>query len=142
MRVTRLISRYFLLLAVFAFFFLGFLGLSHTSMAMGQDGQMNSGNCFMPGMTEALCQMNPLEHIASWQSMFTAVPSQSDIILLLLALLALALGALFLAHRSSAPPRAVPVLQQKLSLYFKQRIPIVLPLQEAFSNGILNPKIF
>ena len=135
------IARALILFGMIAFFSVGFLGLSHTSMAMGVDGQMSSGNCFMPGMTEALCQMNLLEHIASWQSMFTAMPSQSDVVLLLLALLALALGTLFIrSHNSTAPPQAL-VLQLAFA-YYKRRIPIVHPLQEAFSNGILHPKIF
>lgn len=141
MRRTIPFSKYVLLFAALVFFFVGFLGLGHANMTMGSAGEMPAGNCFMPGMTEALCQMNPLEHIASWQSMFTAVPSQGDVILLLLALLALALGALFIhPHRSASPPQAT-VLQTPF-LYYKRRIPIVHPLQEALSNGILHPKIF
>lgn len=135
------ISKYAVLIGVLSFFLIGFLGFSHTSMAMGADGQTSSGNCFMPGMTEALCQMNPLEHIASWQSMFTAVPSQSDVVLLLLALLALALSAISIrSYQSTSPPQAIVL--QTLFLYYKRHIPIVHPLQEALRRGVLHPKIF
>lgn len=123
-----------------AFFFLAsYFGAVTIHTNMDSDGSMSG--CVMPGMA-TLCKMDPLEHIATWQSMFTAVPSQNDILLLLASLLALALGALFLTHRSIAPPKVAPALQQKLFSYYKQRIPIIHPLQEAFSNGILHPKIF
>lgn len=111
-------------------------------MAMEANGQMSSGNCFMPGMTEALCQMDPLEHIASWQSMFTAIPNQGDVVLLLLALLALALGALFIRSFRNIPLPQPPAVLQTPFLYYKRHIPIIHPLQEALSSGILHPKIF
>lgn len=140
MGLMKIISKYTLLLGILIFLPVGFFGFSHTNMVMGLDGQMSSGNCFMPGMTEVLCQMNPLEHIATWQNMFTAVPNQNDILLLLASLLALALGALFTAYRSTAPP--VTAVLQPQFLYYKRRIPIIHLLQEAFSNGILHPKLF
>ena len=126
-----------------AFLIAGTSGLPHLGMDMPMEsgGQMSSVNCFMPGMTEALCQMNPLQHIATWQNMFAAVPSQGSILTLLLALLALALGALLLySYRGAAPPRVL-VFQPSFA-YYKRYIPFTDPLQEAFSNGILHPKIF
>ena len=126
--------------ALSVFLLVSFLGVAHADMTMGPDGQMSSGDCFMPGMTTTLCQMNPLEHIATWQNMFTAVPSQNDILLLLASLLALALGALFITHRSTAPPKTL--VSQISFVYYKRYIPVSDPLQEAFSNGILHPKIF
>ena len=139
--MTSACAKTFVGILIAAFLATSFLGIAKMDMAMGMDGQMSSGNCFMPGMTEVLCQMNPLEHIASWQSMFTAIPSQNDFVLLLLALLALALGAFFIrSYHSTAPPEIL-VLQPAFA-YYKRRIPIVHPLQEAFSNGILHPKIF
>lgn len=135
------ITKLLLLIGVFTFMFVSFLGFSHTNMTMGLDGQMSSSGCFMPGMTASFCQMNPLEHITAWQGMFTVVPSQNDILALLLILLTLVLGAFFLhSHQSTVPPKT-PVSQFQF-LYYKRRIPIISPLQEAFSNGILHPKVF
>lgn len=139
MRVTKF-SKAILLLAVLAFFSVGFLGLGHTNMTMSSNEEMPTGNCFMPGMTAVLYQMNPLEHIATWQSMFTVIPSQSDILSLLAALLALVAGALFSIYQSIAPPKIR--IPQSQFLYSKRYIPIGNSLQEAFSNGILHPKIF
>lgn len=141
MRHMSQFSKYLLLFAILAFFFVGFLGLGHTSMDISADRQTSASNCFMPGMTEVLCQMNPLEHIAEWQSMFTAAPNQNDVLMFLLALLALVLGTLFLhSHQSTAPPKIL--VSQFKFLYYKRHIPIVSPLQEAFSNGILHPKLY
>ena len=118
-----------------------FLGVAKTDMAMVSDGQMALGNCFMHGMTEALCQMNPLEHIAAWQSMFTAVPNQNNALMLLLALLALVLGALFLrSHRSRGTSKVL--VSQSSFTYYKRHVPIISSLQEAFSSGILHPKLY
>jgi len=127
-------------LALLMFLSVSFLGVVHADMTMEPNGQMSSGNCFMPGMTEVLCQMNPLEHIATWQNMFTAVPSQNDILPLLASLLALALGALCITRYRTAPPKVLA--SQPSFAYYKRYIPIVSPLQEAFSNGILHQKLF
>jgi hypothetical protein len=131
--------KYSLILGVFTFLSVGFLGLSHADMTMGPNGQMSSNCPFMPGMA-SLCQMNPLEHIAAWQNMFTAVPSQNDVLLLLASLLALALGALCITRYGTAPPKVFA--SQSSFVYYKRYIPIVSPLREAFSNGILHPKLF
>ena len=138
-RVGKNLRNILLLSTLIAFFFVGFLGIFHFDMDMTSDGQMSSG-CFMPGMS-TICQMDPIEHIAEWQSLFTAVPSQSDILTFLLALLTLVLGALFLySHQGITPPRTL--VPQSQFLYSKRHIPIVNSLQEAFSNGILHPRLY
>lgn len=118
---------------------LGGLGASHfgLNMKMQMDGSMSS-NCFMPGMTAALCQMNPLEHIASWQSMFTMLPSQNDIVSLLLLLLTSLLG---LAWIGRIPIRAPSPRISTAQRFRREPFP-PNPLQELFSSGILNPKLF
>lgn len=58
-------------------------------------------NCpFMVGET-ALCGMNVLDHIASWQAMFTSLPAQLSTIVLLL--LALVLSWVWLRHLFDPP---------------------------------------
>lgn len=125
--------------ALFVLFFLtSYFGAVTIDMPMDSDGTMSG--CAMPGMA-TLCQMNPLEHIGMWQSMFTAMPNQNDIFAILLILLSFALAAALIhSHRSHAPPKA-PILSSSFT-YYKRYVPIVSPLQEAFSNGILHPKIF
>lgn len=128
-----------MILGLITFLSLGFFGISHSSMAMGEDGNMTMSNCpFMSGQA-VVCNMDPLEHIAAWQSMFTGIPSQTGSTLILLLLAALALAFLW-AHlwRPSIDRTYVPFR------FFVQRdyIPPVSPLQELFSSGILNPKLF
>ena len=118
----------------------GSAGVPHFGMDMTMDGNMGS-NCFMPGMSATLCQMNPLEHLAAWQGVFVAVPSMSSFLLLLSILLALVLGRLLTRlHHTLAPPKLNSL--EPLTTYYKQYVPIPNQLQEAFSNGILNPKVF
>lgn len=58
-------------------------------------------NCpFMVGET-ALCEMNIFDHIASWQAMFTALPAELSIVLLLL--LSLVLTWVSLRHLFDPP---------------------------------------
>jgi hypothetical protein len=84
--------------------------------------------------------MNPLEHIAAWQSMFVTTLQQngSDLLALLLAALALA----FVWTRLLWPklePEPAPVF----SSIRRREISLPSPLfQELFSSGILNPKVF
>lgn len=122
-----------------AFFFLAsYFGAVTIDMPMNPDGTMSG--CAMPGMA-TLCQMNPLEHVAIWQGMFTATANQNDIFAILLILLSLALTALFIrSHGSHATPKLLTLVPS--FAYYKRYVPIGSPLQEAFSNGILHPKIF
>lgn len=118
----------------------GISGVSHFGMQMktDMDGNMPMSDCFMPGMT-TLCTMNPIEHLAWWQGMFTSIPTQ-DFTLVFLLLLAGAVLALILTKQIHSPPR-----QLEKSFQFRERrdyIPLASPFQELFSNGILNPKLF
>ena len=128
-----------LTLGLVAFLMIGFFGFSHSSMAMGEDGNMTMSNCpFMSGQA-AVCNMDPLEHIAAWQSMFTSIPSQTGSTLILMLLAALALA--FLWTHLWRPPIDCTYTPSR---FFVRRdyIPPVSPLQELFSSGILNPKLF
>lgn len=137
---SRSIAKFVLLIGVLVFLLVGFLGFSHADMTMGPDGQMSSSGCFMPGMTASLCQMSPFEHIAAWQSMFTATPNQLDILALLLLLIASLAVGLLLIRRAIYPPTA-PNRQSQPTYQQAGAAPFNL-LQELFSSGILHPKIF
>jgi len=91
-------------------------------------GMMDHEGCpFMAGMA-ALCTA-PLTHMTHWQTAFAAV-----VIELLLALSFVLVAVLYIHIR---PPPRVLALVFQLRLIFSSR-----PLQEAFSNGVLNPKVF
>lgn len=132
-------SKTLLVLGLIAFLLVGFFGLSHSSMAMGEDGNMTMSNCpFMSGQA-VVCNMNPLEHIAAWQNMFTSIPQQDVATLLLLLLASLALVFIWTGQKRSS---VTDSLQTPQYVRIKEYIPIANSLQELFSNGILNPKLY
>lgn len=144
------IKKPLLLLGVLTFFFAGFLGMAHASMGMYDSMSTLSAtaeNTPMPGCllsgilhTNTPCQMNPLEHIAEWQYMLSAVPPQKSIFLFF-ALFFFVL-AVYIAGRRFG----MSCVESARSAIFRGRFfePAIFdrPLQEAFSNGIVHPKIF
>ena len=130
------LSRISLTLGVVAFLLIGSLGLSHFAMTMGMDGKMSAADC--PFMS--ICTMSPLEHIATWQSMFASIPPQQSSTLALLFVISITLAGLFwityifpLLENQKHRPR---------NYYTEEYILVPIPVQELFSSGILNPKLF
>ncbi len=105
---------------------------------MGEDGTMTMSNCPFGGHSMAICKQNPMEHIQEWQSMFTTLPVKD--VLTLLSML-LALFALLKLRQVFSVPK-IPQADSYINLFYLHRPPIFNSLQEAFSSGILNPKIF
>lgn len=100
------------------------------------DKQGNMPGCpYMNGV--AVCKMNPLQHVAAWQSMFTALPSSSDLMALLLLVL---LAIVFIrVVRTVHTVEAALLYNQR----FKYRSHVAHHvLQEAFAKGVLNTKTF
>ena len=124
--------RYFLLLGLGAFLFLNLFGLSSFGMSMSSDGHMSE--CPFMGVT-AVCQMSPSEHISAWQHMFTATTTENTLALLLLICAAVIFA--YCLNRQLYPEIRASLLSQPPDpSFFKS------PLQEAFSNGILNSKAY
>lgn len=114
----------------------GFSGLPHIGMDMESAPQMS----FCPMMLgPAICNMSPIQHIASWQSMFTSIPQNAALLVfLILSALSMAVAWLWtrLWHFS---------LEERARSRDPQVSTVALPapfLQELFSSGILNPKLF
>lgn len=111
----------------------GSLGISHHGMSMDMDGTMT--DCpFLPGVS--ICMMSPLEMIAASQSFLSGVIFNTDSSLILLLVFATPIPIAFFALFS--PPQITSrfrVRKQKHRIRFNF-------LEEAFSNGILNPKLF
>lgn len=123
---------------VLAVFWMLLFGLSQMSMDMSMmDGK---ANCPLGGHSMAICQMNPMEHIQEWQSMFTMLPAKDALLTLSALLFLLALLALRFLNTPSLFKK--PRLEQYVNPFYLNRVPIFNSLQEAFSRGILNPKLF
>lgn len=96
--------------------------------------------CPLSGHPMVICQMNPTEHIQEWQSMFTMLPVQSAILALLALFAFFVIFKFKFWNKVSLPdPSALHAQRFRVRVFNFQ---IFDPLQEAFSSGILNPKIF
>ncbi len=131
--IQRLIGGLFLLSLAVS---LGF-GYFHVKNMGSMDIQV-PGCPFMID-TSVVCSMNPLQHIEAWQHLFTAIPSVGiTALILLLSALALCISPVFsqfLKHPRVESLFRIPA-PRTLNV-FRQNY-----LQEIFSQGILNPKLF
>ncbi len=138
-RLTKIGKALFVSGLVVLFLF-SFFGIAHSSMSMGEDGNMTMSNCpFMSGQA-AVCNMNPLEHIAAWQGMFMSIPQQAGSNLIVLLLTAIALSFLWIINLWR--PSINHTYSSNHFFVRKDYIPLASQLQELFSSGILNPKIY
>ena len=135
---TQRIGTILLAFGIVTLLLVGASGLPHMGMnkSMDEHGNMAMSDCYMPGMT-ALCSMTPLEHVASQQSMFTSIQTESLVLTLLLLVLFVA-SAAWMKQIHSPPARRGGTAFRRRSEY----IPFATQLQELFSSGILNPKPF
>lgn len=124
------------ILVVIAFLVMSFWSLY--SMPMDENGMMV--NCpFMNGFV-SFCQMNLSEHINQWQQFFTVIREKS-LFLLSPVLLVFIPVALFTINARAHDKQQ---LQQSRNYLYQYRPEIKLfdCLLIAFSQGILNPKIY
>lgn len=113
-----------------------FLGVFHSAGSTTMTGQ--PGTCpFMPGVV--ICNMTPMQHIAAAQSLFNALPFHTDFASLLLALLAALIGFLPFLRRTFA--LQLETVRHVLATTLVHTSPR-FALQEAYSRGILNSKLF
>ena len=132
-------AKIILALGITVFLLTGFLGLSHFSMSMNMEGDTTMSDCpFMSGM--AICNMSILEHIATWQSMFAHIQQPQNPMLVLLFLLSVSLVMVGWIKRRYPPPKNS--LEQCAYFFGREHVLVIKPLQDLFSNGILNPKLF
>ena len=133
------ISKIIIGLASVSLFWMMFFGLSQFGIATDVNG--NVAKCPLAGHSMSICITNPTEHIQEWQSMFTTLPAQQDTVFALFALIVLvAFGALGFWNKFSI--HNALLLLSRLRSRLRDSFQIFDPLQEAFSSGILNPKIF
>lgn len=137
--LSQNLTKFLLMCGIVAFLLVGFFGVGLMEIHMGSLEQEMSG-CPVMGIT-IICQMNPLEHIAAWQSMFVSVLPKGAFGTL--ALLLAFLLFVFSTKSSLGVHLFARLSDQKIIRISKRVISIIRnPLAEAFSNGILNPKIF
>jgi hypothetical protein len=139
---TKNILNFLLILGISAFLVVGIFGMSLASdMKMKSDGTM--GGCLFDGQAE-ICPMTIAEHLSRWQSMFAAIPTKADFLITLFALISAVGSLLLFSLRRRWLLLVFSRLSDRWRFYLKQNPNISLfnPLREAFSQGILNPKIY
>ncbi len=123
-----------LILATLIFFSWSLIGPIHTlGMQMNDAGQMSG--CVFGG----ICTMNTLEHLTAWQSLFNVVPAGIvSVSLLSIALIFVTFSRKF-ALQNFVTSNST---RRRLYIYSRKNFLFARVLQEAFSRGILNTKIY
>jgi hypothetical protein len=126
-------------LIIFVLASFAFMSLFGISMGMeARDGQMSS--CPFMASEASLCQMSVTEHISQWQQAFLGIPSKTNFLALALILAA---AVLVTFAKSLFQPKKLTELAARLFAYRKKNLVRVFdPLLIAFSDGILNPRIY
>lgn len=112
------------------------MSMSTLTMRVNRDGQMTG--CIFNGMAE-VCTMSPQEHLASWQTLLAAIPVKTAISILALLLISIVLVYFLIESLSDNLPN-LKFKKQKLYSNFQKGFSFLIPLQKAFSQGILNTK--
>lgn len=137
---TKKLNPFLLGFMLIAFLFIAFFGVSQTTgMQMRSDGTM--GGCLFSGMEE-ICTMRFTEHLTQWQSMFTTTVTQNPLTTILLLLLAVVFVAVGIFKRNLLLLFSYDVNRWRLYIRRNPELSLFNPLKEAFSQGILNPKIY
>ena len=137
---TKKFARFLLGLALIAFLSVAFFGASQT-MAMEKQSDGTMGGCLFTGMEE-ICKMSFTEHLTQWQSMFTTTVTQNAFTVILLLLLAVVFVTVGIFKRNLLLLSSYHATRWRLYIKQNPNLSLFNPLREAFSQGILNPKIY
>lgn len=131
------ISTFLLLAGGIAFVLMGTLGMYHAT-GMEMNDHTKTGGCLFIG-TATICKMNIFEHIASLQSMLSAIPQAISVV----PSLALILSTMALISRYffwSLPRKKI--ISRRAYFLEHPYIHFSNALKQAFSAGILHTKIY
>lgn len=118
-----------LILTILLFTYIGVFSLN-----MNMSNDMHEHCPFMVGTS--ICNMTVVDHYSAATTIFTALPQINSFLFLSLIVLGF-LSLIFFIPKLFAPP-PLKFKPFNISIYS----PLHSYLQEAFSNGILNPKTF
>lgn len=135
----RLSKFHISLLLLLALSLVSLIGVSHSfGMTMNEKGQMSA--CPFSGQA-AICTMTFAEHLNIWQAMFTATPQKTSFFNFLILTLAFALASIIFRERLRLFLGSL-TFRWRLHLKRNSFFQFFDHLKEAFSQGILNPKIY
>lgn len=134
--LRKKVSENLILFTLISFVFISILGIG-VGIEM-KDGHMSS--CPFTAGQEAMCRMNITEHIAQWQQAFLGIPTKGDFLILAVLLLAVALVPF--AKQFSQLEKLTESAARLFACHKTNLVKVFDPLLIAFSDGILNPKIY
>lgn len=137
---TKKSGRLLLVVGLIAFLSVAFFGMSQ-SMGMEQRSDGNMGGCLFTGI-EKICKMTFTEHFIQWQNMFTTTVTKNAFTAVLLLLLTAVFVAVAIFKRNLLLLSNYYATRWKLYIRHNPNLSLFNPLREAFSQGILNPKIY
>ena len=134
--LRRKLSENLIVFVLVSFAFASILGVG---MSMEIEGGQMSGCPFMANQA-TLCQMSATEHIAQWQQAFLGIPTKTGLFALVVILLA---AVIIPFAKPFSQVEKLTELAARLFVYQRTHfVKIFDPLLIAFSDGILNPKIY
>lgn len=134
-------ARLLLSFALVAFLSVAFFGMSQTVMGMEKKSDGTMSGCMFSGQAE-ICTMTFSEHIAHWQAMFTTTAPQKALAFALLLLLVVVFVVVAILKRNLLLLSSYYATRWRLYIRQNPNLSLFGPLKEAFSSGILHPKIF
>ena len=137
---SKKFARFLLVFALIAFLLVAFFGISQ-SMGMGKQNNGKMDGCIFTGKVE-ICTMTFSEHISHWQSLFTATTPQNSLALVLLILLAVVFVVIAIFKRNLLLLFNYYTARWRFYVRNNPELSLFDPIKEAFSQGILNPKIY
>ncbi len=138
---NKKIIRFFFRLAPIALIFVALFGLSHGMAGMEKRSDGTMSGCMFSGQAE-MCTMTFSEHIAHWQAMFTTTAPQKTLAFALLLLLVVVFIAVAILKRNLLLLSNYYATRWRLYIRQNPNLSLFSPLKEAFSSGILHPKIY
>lgn len=134
-------SKILFILTTISFLWLGTFGLFNHMSEMKSDNQMNMGSCLFNGQEEEICKMDFSEHLSVWQSIVTSLPQNFGLLNILLLTVVLVVMIPFIHDPLYGLSEKIKF---RYKFYIRQNPQISLFnfIQEIFSQGILNPKLF
>lgn len=130
----------FIGLGIGIFCFVSIFGVWHVHNMEMKDGR-TTGGCLFVNM-EAICVMTFGEHIRQWQNTFITTVPQKAFAFVLLLWLAVTFVAISIFKRNLFLLFGYYVTHWRLYVRHNPEFSFFHPLREAFSRGVLHPKIY
>lgn len=126
-------------LAIFVLASFAFVSILGVGIGMEMTDSQMSSCPFMAGQT-TMCQMSVTEHITQWQEAFLGIPTKTNLLALAMVLLTVVVIPFV---KPFSQFEKLTELAARLFAYHKAHfVKIFDPFLLAFSDGILNPKIY